>query len=75
MLSRAKIRKIEHADRHLILHVTEKTPFDMKQLLSLVKENGKIKLLPDGRIIIHADTKAEDLIAFTKNVLMDLMPV
>jgi hypothetical protein len=47
----------------------------MKRLLSLVKERGKIKLLPDGRIIIQADTKATDLIAFTKNVLMELIPV
>ncbi len=75
ILSRAKIKKIEYADRHLILHVTEKTPIDMKRLLLLVKERGKIKLLPDGRVIIHADTKAEDLIPFTKNVLMELMPV
>jgi transcription-repair coupling factor (superfamily II helicase) len=75
ILSRAKIKKIEYADRHLILHVTEKTPIDMKRLLLLVKEKGKIKLLPDGRVIIHADTKVEDLIPFTKNVLMELMPV
>jgi transcription-repair coupling factor (superfamily II helicase) len=75
VLSRAKIKKIEYADKHLILHVTEKTPIDMKRLLSLVKERGKIKLLPDGRIIIQADTKATDLIAFTKNVLMELIPV
>lgn len=75
VLSRAKIKKIEYADRHLILHVTEKTPIDMKRLLSFVKEKGKIKLLPDGRIIINADTTAGDLIDFTKNVLMELMPV
>jgi transcription-repair coupling factor (superfamily II helicase) len=75
VLSRAKIKKIEYADRHLILHVTEKTPIDMKRLLSLVKERGKIKLLPDGRIIVHANTKAADLIAFIKNVLMELMSV
>jgi len=73
ILSRAKIKKVEYADRHLIFHVTDKTPIDMKQLLSLVKQRGKIKLLPDGRIIVHADTKAAELIAFTKNVLMELM--
>ena len=75
ILSRAKIKKVEYADRHLIFHVTDKTPIDMKQLLSLVKQRGKIKLLPDGRIIVHADTKAAELIAFTKNVLMELMSV
>lgn len=75
VLSRAKIKKIEYADKHLILHVTEKTPIDMKKLLALVKEKGGIKLLPDGRIIVQADTTATGLIAFTKNVLMELGPV
>jgi transcription-repair coupling factor (superfamily II helicase) len=75
VLSRARVKKIEYTDKHLILHVTEKTPIDMKKLLSLVKEEGKIKLLPDGRIVIQVDTKATELIAFTKNVLMELIPV
>ena len=75
VLSRARVKKIEYTDKHLILHVTEKTPIDMKRLLSLVKEGGKIKLLPDGRIVIQVDTKATELIAFTKNVLMELIPV
>jgi transcription-repair coupling factor (superfamily II helicase) len=75
VLSRARVKKIEYTDKHLILHVTEKTPIDMKRLLSLVKEGGKIKLLPDGRIVVQVDTKATELIAFTKNVLMELIPV
>jgi transcription-repair coupling factor (superfamily II helicase) len=75
VLSRARVKKIEYTDKHLILHVTEKTPIDMKRLLSLVKEGGKIKLLPDGRIVIRVDTKATELISFTKNVLMELIPV
>ncbi len=75
VLSRARVKKIEYTDKHLILHVTEKTPIDMKRLLSLVKEGGKIKLLPDGRIVVRVDTKATELIAFTKNVLMELIPV
>jgi transcription-repair coupling factor (superfamily II helicase) len=75
VLSRARVKKIEYSDKHLILHVTEKTPIDMKRLLSLVKEEGKNKLLPDGRIVIQVGTKAAELIAFTKNVLMELIPV
>ena len=74
-LSRVKIKKIEYADKHLILHVTDKTPVDMKRLLLLVKQKGKIKLLPDNRIIIYADTKAAELLEFTKNVLMELVTV
>jgi transcription-repair coupling factor (superfamily II helicase) len=75
ILSQAKIRKIEYADKHLILHVTEKTPIEMKKLLSLVKEKGKIKLLPDGRIIIHSESRTSGLVALAKNVLMELIPV
>ena len=75
VLSRARVKKIEYADRHLILHVTEHTPIDMKKLLSLVKKGGNTKLLPDGRIIIHSEVKATDLVALTKNVLMELSPV
>jgi len=47
----------------------------MKRLLLLVKQKGKIKLLPDNRIIIYADTKAAELLEFTKNVLMELVTV
>jgi len=75
VLSRARVKKIEYADRHLILHVTEHTPIDMKKLLSLVKKGGNTKLLPDGRIIIHSEVKVTDLVALTKNVLMELSPV
>jgi transcription-repair coupling factor (superfamily II helicase) len=75
LLSQARIRKIEYADKHLILHVTEKTPIDMKKLLSLVKERGKVKLLPDGRIVVHSESKASDLVTLAKNVLMELIPV
>jgi hypothetical protein len=47
----------------------------MKMLLSQVKERGKIKLLPDGRIIIHADSNTSGLVDVTKNVLKELIPV
>jgi transcription-repair coupling factor (superfamily II helicase) len=75
VLSKAKVRKVEYADNRLVLHVTEKTPVDMKKLLSLVKEKGKIKLLPDGRIIVHTEAMDTDLVALTKNVLMELISV
>lgn len=75
ILSQARIKKIEYAEKHLILHVTEKTPIDMKKLLSLVKERGKTKLLPDGRIIIQVDSNTSGLVNVTKNVLKELIPV
>jgi len=75
VLTRAAIRKLEHAPRQVILHVSEKTPIDMKRLLSLVKNDGRVKLLPDGRIIMQTDKRTGDLISFTKNVLMELIPM
>ncbi|OPX99079.1 MAG: Transcription-repair-coupling factor [Syntrophorhabdus sp. PtaU1.Bin002] len=75
VLTRAGIRKLEHAPRQVILHVSEKTPIDMKRLLSLVKNDGRVKLLPDGRIIMQTDKRAGELVSFTKNVLMELIPM
>ncbi|OPY81765.1 MAG: Transcription-repair-coupling factor [Syntrophorhabdus sp. PtaU1.Bin153] len=75
VLTKAGIRRLEHAPRQVILHVSERTPIDMKRLLSLVKNDGRIKLLPDGRIIMQTDKRAGELISFTKNVLMDLVPM
>lgn len=75
ILSRAKVRKIEYARQNLVLHVTEKTPIDMEKLLSHVKEKGKIKLLPDHRIILQAPPPTPDILSFTKKVLMELIPV
>ncbi|MCX5799405.1 MAG: helicase-related protein, partial [Proteobacteria bacterium] len=75
-LTRARIRKLEYAAKQVILHVTDHTPLDMKKILTLVKENkNRIKLLPDGKIIMHTDKRAEELIHFTKNVLMDIIPM
>ena len=75
MLIRAKIRKLEYANRQAIFHVTDKTPVDMDKLLALVKDGSRIKLLPDGRIIVQTDKKAEELIGLTKNVLMEIIPL
>jgi pilus assembly protein CpaE len=32
-----------------------------------------LKLLPDGRIILHTDKKAEELVHFVRNQLMDII--
>lgn len=75
-LTRAKIRKLEYAAKQVILHVTDHTPLNMKKILTLVKEDkNRIKLLPDGKIIMHTDKRAEELIHFTRNVLMDIIPM
>jgi hypothetical protein len=42
----------------------------------MVKEGkGRIKLLPDGRIVVQNDHGAEDIVATAKNVLLELMAV
>jgi transcription-repair coupling factor (superfamily II helicase) len=73
LLTRARIRKLEYADRQVIIHVTDRTPIDMKRLMLLIKDEGKIKLLPDGRIIMQTDRKAEELIDLTRNVLIEFI--
>jgi transcription-repair coupling factor (superfamily II helicase) len=75
-LTRAKIRKIEHSPKRLIIHVTNHTPIDMKKMLSIVSQgNDRIKLLPDGKIILQSDKIAEELVKYTRNVLMEIISI
>jgi transcription-repair coupling factor (superfamily II helicase) len=75
-LSELKIKKLEYSARKLIFHVTDHTPLNMKRMLKLVKDDGnKIKLLPDGRIVMETDKKAEELIFLTRNVLMEIVSI
>ena len=76
LLTRAKIRRLEHSAKQIIVHVTDYTPINMKRILKLVKEDqDKIKLLPDGKIIMQTDKKAKELISLTKNILMDIISI
>ncbi|MCX5807876.1 MAG: transcription-repair coupling factor [Proteobacteria bacterium] len=75
-LSKLKVRKVEHSAKQLVFHVTEHTPLNMNRILKLVKGDGnRIKLLPDGRIIMETDKKAEELILLTRNVLMEIVSI
>jgi transcription-repair coupling factor (superfamily II helicase) len=76
LLSGLKIKKLEHSAKRLVFHITDHTPLNMKKLLKLVKNGAnKIKLLPDGRIVMETDKKAEELIFLTRNVLMEIVYV
>jgi transcription-repair coupling factor (superfamily II helicase) len=76
LLSGMKMKRLEYAGNQIILHVTEKTPLDMKKILQAVKEErGRVKLLPDGRIMIQNDQKPEDVVSTTRNVLMRFVAV
>jgi len=73
-LTALKIRKIEYAGKQISLHVTDRTPLDMQKILHRTTDSdSKLKLLPDGRIIFRTDKKAEELIHFIRNQLMDII--
>jgi transcription-repair coupling factor (superfamily II helicase) len=73
-LTRAKIKRLEYTGRQIVLHVTEGTPLDMERVLKLAREgDGKVKLLPDGKIVMATEKKAEDLVGFARNVLMQIV--
>ena len=74
LLKRFKVSKLEYSGKQLALTVTERTPINMDRVLRMVKEGKeKIKLLPDGRIIMGTEKRGGDLIAFTRNVLMQIV--
>ncbi len=76
LLSGMKIKRLECAGGQIILHVTERTPLDMQKVLKAVREDkGRVKILPDGRIVIHIDQKPEDIVNATRNVLMRFVTV
>jgi transcription-repair coupling factor (superfamily II helicase) len=75
-LSGLKMKRLEYAHNQIIFHVTDKTPLDMGKVLKAVKDGkGKVKLLPDGRIVVMSETKPEDIVTTTKNVLMPFVTV
>jgi transcription-repair coupling factor (superfamily II helicase) len=76
LLTGMRVKRLECSGNQIILHVTERTPLDMKKILKLVKEDkGGVKLLPDGRIVIRNDNKPEDIVTTTRNMLMRLVAV
>jgi transcription-repair coupling factor (superfamily II helicase) len=71
-----KVRKIEQSRKQFTLHITDRTPINMENLLRLVKEGKeKVKLLPDGRIIMETEKHGRDAIAFTRNILMHIVTI
>ncbi len=73
-LTGLNVRKIEKSGKQAVLHVTERTPIDMRKLLRLVTDaNRRIKLLPDGRIVFQTDLNEGELMNFIRNILMDIV--
>ena len=73
-LTSLKIRKIEYSGKQVSIHITESTPLDMQKILHRTTHpDFRLKLLPDGRIVFRTDKKAEELIHFIRNQLMDII--
>ena len=63
LLAGMKMKRLEYAGNQIILHVTDRTPLDMKKIVKMVKEGkGRVKLLPDGRIVIQEREEPEDIV-------------
>jgi len=76
LLTGMRMKRLECTGKQIIMQVTERTPLDMKKVLKMVKEGKeRIKLLPDGRIVIQNDQKPEDIVATARKVLLELMAV
>jgi len=73
-LSSLKIKKIDYTGKKLSIHITEHTPLNMEKLLSKTTDaHNNLKLLPDGKIIVRTEKKAEEIIHFIRNLLMDII--
>jgi transcription-repair coupling factor (superfamily II helicase) len=74
LLSHLKIKRLEYSAGQLAVHVTDRTPVDIGKLMRFVKDrDSRTKLMPDGRIIVNTKRKGEELIDFTKNLLMAIV--
>ncbi len=73
-LTAQKIKKIDYSGKRVSMHITEHTPLDMQKLLSKTTDpHTGLKLLPDGKIILRTDKKADELIYYIRNLLMDII--
>jgi transcription-repair coupling factor (superfamily II helicase) len=71
-----KVKRVEYSGKNIVLHITDRTPLLMPRILKMIKEDrGKIKLLPEGQIVISTNSKPADLIDATRNVLMQVVAV
>jgi transcription-repair coupling factor (superfamily II helicase) len=74
LLTILKIKKVDYSGKQISIHITENTPLDMQKIFNRTMDpNSKMKLLPDGKIILFTDKKAEELVHFIRNQLMDII--
>ncbi len=75
-LTSLKIKKMEYSSGRIVLHITERTPVDIKKILRLIKDSdNSIKLMPDNRIIIATDKRGGNLLNITRNLLLEIVSI
>ncbi len=75
-LAKRFIRRVESTGPQVVVHITERSPLNMKRLLVLAKERrGAVKLLPDGRIVMKREEKGLELMAAIRKILMEITPL
>lgn len=71
-----RVKRVEYSGSNIILHITEQTPLILPKILKMIKQDkGRIKLLPEGQIIISTNAKPSDIIDAARNVLMQVVAV
>jgi len=74
LLTRLKVRRIEHSGKQITIHTTRHTPLDMDNILQrAVEAYDGFKLLPDNRIVLSTDKKGDALIRHIRNLLMGIV--
>lgn len=69
-----KIKKIDYTGKKLSIYITEHTPLNMEKLLGKTMDAyNNLKLLPDGKIVVQTEKKADEIIHFIRNLLMDII--
>ncbi|HBE43994.1 MAG TPA: transcription-repair coupling factor [Deltaproteobacteria bacterium] len=71
-LQRIKVKKLEYSDHHIIFHVTRHTPLSMEKIVQRAqKDHTRLKLLPNGKIVVYTEKKSKELLSLTRNILME----
>ncbi len=74
VLTDLKIKKIDCSGKQVAIHVTQHTPLDVGRMLRKATATPDVlKLMPDGRIVLKTEKKAEELMYYVRNILMEIM--
>ncbi len=73
-LSALHVKKIELSGKQLVIHISDRTPLDMKKVIRATGDPvTRLKLMPDGRIVIRSDIGPENLSVSLRKLLKDII--